>query len=235
MTIDAQNLTYTELNELVRKAGKKFEIKNALGQRFIAAGLGKATVDIYGVPGNALGAYMDGAEITVHGNAQDAVGDTMNSGKIIVHGLCGDTVGYAMRGGEIYIKGNTGYRSGVHMKQYMDKKPVLVIGGRTGSFLGEYLAGGLIIVLGLCEQERIIGNFCGTGMHGGKIILRKTSYEPAFPPQVHVEPADLTDAKPYIEKYCEYFGVDPTPILAREYIELTPNSSNPYKELYVAN
>ena len=235
MIIDAQGLSYSELNELVRKAGKKFEIKNALGQRFIAAGLGKATVDIYGVPGNALGAYMDGAEITVHGNAQDAVGDTMNSGRIVIHGLCGDTVGYAMRGGEIYIKGNTGYRSGVHMKQYMDKKPVLVIGGKTGSFLGEYLAGGLIIVLGLCEQERIVGNFCGTGMHGGKIILRKTSYEPAFPLQVHVEPADLTDAKPYILKYCEYFGVDPKPILARDYIELTPNSSNPYKELYVQN
>jgi len=235
MTIDAQNLTYTELNELARKAGKKFEIKNALGQRFIAAGLGKATVDIYGVPGNALGAYMDGAEITVHGNAQDAVGDTMNSGRIIVHGLCGDTVGYAMRGGEIYIKGNTGYRAGVHMKQYLDKKPVIVIGGKTGSFLGEYLAGGLIIVLGLCDSERIVGNFCGTGMHGGKIILRKTSYELSFPPQVHVEPADLSDAKPYIERYCAYFGVDPKPVLEREYIALTPNSSNPYKELYVQN
>ena len=44
----------------------------------------------------------------------------MNDGEIIVHGHAGDTVGYAMRGGEIYVKGNTGYRSGIHMKAYMD-------------------------------------------------------------------------------------------------------------------
>jgi len=28
------------------------------------------------------------------------------------------------------------------MKQYKEKKPVIVIGGTAGSFLGEYLAGG---------------------------------------------------------------------------------------------
>ena len=38
------------------------------------------TIEIYGIPGNALGAYLTGAEITVNGNAQDAVGDTMNDG-----------------------------------------------------------------------------------------------------------------------------------------------------------
>lgn len=35
-----------------------------------------------------------------------------------------------------------------HMKEYKEKVPVLVIGGRTGSFLGEYQAGGIIVVLG---------------------------------------------------------------------------------------
>jgi glutamate synthase domain-containing protein 3 len=34
------------------------------------------------------------------------------------------------------------------MKAYEDDLPVLVIGGRAGSFLGEYQAGGIIIVLG---------------------------------------------------------------------------------------
>ena len=103
---------------------------------------------------------LAGADITVRGNAQDAVGDTMNDGSIVIHGNIGDAAGYAMRGGRIYVKGNAGYRAGIHMKEYKDKKPVIVIGGRAGSFLGEYQAGGLIIVLGLGIGERpIVGNF----------------------------------------------------------------------------
>jgi len=59
------------------------------------------------------------------------------------------------------------------MKQYKEKKPVIVIGGTAGSFLGEYLAGGIIIVLGLNSEDTVpVGDFCGTGMHGGKIYLR---------------------------------------------------------------
>lgn len=59
-----------------------------------------------------------------------------------------------MRGGEIYVRGNAGYRAGIHMKAYRDKRPVMVIGGRTGSFLGEYQAGGYIIVLGLLDERK---------------------------------------------------------------------------------
>ena len=69
-----------------------------------------------------------------------------------------------MRGGEIFVNGNAGYRAGIHMKAYREKKPILVIGGRTGSFLGEYQAGGLIIVLGLNDDgKNIVGNFPCTG------------------------------------------------------------------------
>ena len=69
--------------------------------------------------------------------------------KFIIHGNIGDAAGYAMRGGKIYVKGNAGYRAGIHMKAYKEKIPVMIIGGHTGSFLGEYQAGGIIIVLGL--------------------------------------------------------------------------------------
>ena len=110
------------------------------------------TIDIHGVPGNALGAYLDGAHINVYGNAQDAVGDTMNDGCITIHGSSGDATGYGMRGGSILIEGDVGYRAGIHMKAYRDKQPVMVIGGRAGSFLGEYQAGGCIVVLGLNSE-----------------------------------------------------------------------------------
>ena len=61
---------------------------------------------IDGVPGNALGAYLNGASITVNANAQDAVGDTMNEGEIIIHGNIGDAAGYAMRGGQMFLRGD---------------------------------------------------------------------------------------------------------------------------------
>ena len=81
-------------------------------------GHGKRKLSIHGIPGNALGAYLNGAEIKVFGNAQDAVGDTMNAGTILIHGSIGDTAGYAMRGGKIYVRGSAGYRAGIHMKEY---------------------------------------------------------------------------------------------------------------------
>ena len=136
-------LDHQAINDSLRDVQEDCTLINCCGQRFIAAGMSDKNITINGVPGNALGAYLNGASITVNANAQDAVGDTMNEGKIVIHGNIGDAAGYAMRGGRIFVKGNAGYRAGIHMKQYKDKVPVLVIGGRTGSFLGEYQAGGV--------------------------------------------------------------------------------------------
>lgn len=140
------------------------------GQRFLASGLSGKTITICGTPGNALAAYLDGCNILVKGNCQEAAGDTMNSGTLVIDGSCGDACGYAMRGGKIFVRENAGYRAGIHMKQFENKRPALVIGGCAGSFLGEYQAGGLIVVLNLSDEQCPVGNFCGTGMHGGKFI-----------------------------------------------------------------
>ena len=144
MLLDAKNMDYTQLNNSLAQQ-TDCEIENCLGQRFLGAGMSGKQIRIHGIPGNALGAYLNGADITVYGNAQDAVGDTMNAGRIVIHGNVGDAAGYAMRGGKIFVKGNAGYRTGIHMKAYHEKHPVLVIGGRAGSFLGEYLAGGTVV------------------------------------------------------------------------------------------
>ena len=131
--IDASQLDYRQLNAAIRDCAGDVAVTGCLGQRFIGAGRGHDRLTITGTPGNALGAYLDGACIEVRGDAQDAVGDTMNAGRIIVHGSIGDAAGYAMRGGELYVAGNAGYRAGIHMKAYGDKLPVMVIGGRAGS------------------------------------------------------------------------------------------------------
>ena len=186
-----------------------------------------------------MGAYLNGAEITVHGNAQDAVGDTMNAGKIVIHGSIGDAAGYAMRGGEIYIQGNAGYRAGIHMKEYGEKIPALVIGGCAGSFLGEYQAGGIIMVLGLNRGEKqIVHNFPCTGMHGGKLILRGDCADISFPKQVSAAAAtdaDMVLIRKLVKEYCAAFGADCEEILDAPFTVITPDNANPYKQMYVAN
>ena len=239
MTIQAKNLDFRELNSRIREVEGDCRIEGCCGQRFIAAGMSGKNLDIRGIPGNALGAYLNGGEITIHSNAQDAVGDTMNEGRIVIHGNIGDAAGYAMRGGEIFVKGNAGYRAGIHMKEYQQKIPVMVIGGCAGSFLGEYQAGGIIMVLGLNrEGRRIVHNFPCTGMHGGRLILRGNCSDILFPDQVTARPAspeDMPLIRKYVEIYGALFGGDSWEILNSPFTVVRPDSSNPYKQMYVAN
>ena len=214
-------------------------VEHVNGQRYIAAGLGKKELTLTGTPGNALGAYLNGTRITVLGNAQDATGDTMNDGAIFVHGSSGDATGYAMRGGKIYVRGNAGYRAGIHMKAYREKQPVLIIGGEAGSFLGEYQAGGVIVVLGIGSGDKPpVGNFCGTGMHGGKIYLRCKTLPGDLPSQVDAKVAskgELSFIEPDVRAFCEAFGYDAEKILSDRFYLLTPDTKNPYKQLYTYN
>ena len=237
--IDAANLDYRAVNEALRSAETDCTIKGCCGQRFIAAGMSDRNLTIEGIPGNALGAYLNNANITVKANAQDAVGDTMNEGKILIHGNIGDAAGYAMRGGKIYVQGNAGYRAGIHMKAYKEKIPVMIIGGCAGSFLGEYQAGGVIIVLGLHKDgRRIVGNFPCTGMHGGKMFLRGRCEDIHFPKQVTAKCAaadELEEIREYLSEYCSDFGYSIDELLSEPFTVITPDSKNPYKQMYVAN
>ena len=125
------------------------------------------------------------------------------------------------------------------MKAYKEKVPVMVIGGTAGSFLGEYQAGGVIVVLGLeAMDKKIVGFFPCTGMHGGKIFLRSDCKDVKFPSQVTARPANATDIeelKVYVSEYCEVFGYDMSEVLTSPFTVVTPDSKNPYKQMYVAN
>ncbi len=239
MLLNAKNLHYRALNEALRKTSDDCTVTECCGQRYIAAGMSAKNITISGTPGNALGAYLNGATITVHGNAQEAVGDTMNAGKIVVHGNIGDAAGYAMRGGKIFVKGNAGYRAGIHMKAYEEKKPLMVIGGTAGSFLGEYQAGGAIVVLGLgAKDNEIVGYFPCTGMHGGKMFLRSDCRNVKFPNQLTARAADKTDLEElnvYVSEYCDLFGYNLHEVLSSPFTVITPDSKSPYKQMYVAN
>ena len=79
-SICAAGLGHQELNDAIRTAPETCTVTDCCGQRFIAAGMSGRDITIEGIPGNALGAYLNGGTLTVNGNAQDAVGDTMNDG-----------------------------------------------------------------------------------------------------------------------------------------------------------
>ena len=137
------------------------------------------------------------------------------------------------------MEGSAGYRAGIHMKAYQEKVPVLVIGGTAGSFLGEYQAGGLIIVLGRgADGKPPVGNFCGTGMHGGEIYLRCNSIPTRLPAQVKAEKLDCLpegEAAELVREWCKKFGKDSAKFLCATYYRLTPNSDNPYRQMYTQN
>ena len=237
MNINAEDMHFQVLNDQLRATSDhEITIKNCMGQRYIGSGMAKKQVVINGVPGNALGAYLDGGSITVNGNAQDATGDTMNEGEIIIHGSCGDATGYGMRGGKILIKCNAGYRAGIHMKAYQTHHPLVVIGGCAGSFLGEYQAGGTIVVLGLnATKKTVVGSGCGTGMHGGKMYLRCEELPTDLPVQVVAAKAtaeDMNEIDGYLDDFCEHFAVSKEEVVSKQFFVLSPNTKNPYKALY---
>jgi len=244
MEIDAQGVYYRQLNETIRDAVRAGEthivLRNVNGQRYIGAGLNgkRVAIEVNGVPGNDLAAFMDGPTIHVRNNAQDGCANTMNDGAVFVHGDAGDVVGYGMRGGRVYVKRHVGYRVGIHMKAYRNQSPVIVAGGTAADFLGEYLAGGTLVVLGLERNGRpLVGDYCGTGIHGGEVLLRG-EYDPWHVATEHISVGAATDRematiRPYLEEFASAFGVPVTDILSQPFTVLRPKSHRPFGDLYV--
>lgn len=238
--IDARSLHYRELNNMVKNAAaeglQEIELDNVFGQRYIGSGIRRAVhIIVHGVPGQDLGAFMDGPEITVDRNAQDGVGNTMNSGTIVVHGRAGDIVAMGMRGGKIFIREGVGYRAAIHMKEYRKHKPVLVIGGSAQDFLGEYMAGGLVILLGLGGEDVHAARHVGTGMHGGAIFVRGEIEAHQLGKEAKCEPAseeDIAAIRPFVEEYVGYFGGDADAILGADFVKLLAKSHRPFGGLY---
>ena len=238
--INAQDLQYKELNVMLREldssGAEKVELSNVYGQRYIGTDLKtKMKIDIYGTPGNDLAAFMDGPRIEVHGNAQDCTGNTMNDGQIVIHGRAGDITGYGMRGGKIFIRDDVGYRVGIHMKEYLNNKPYLIVGGTAEDFLGEYMAGGVLVILGLTikKGEKHKTRFVGTGMHAGIIYVRGEISNLGKEVKVmDTDEADLEQIRTLVNEYCNYFNADQDAIMTGKFMKIVPNSNRPYGRIY---
>lgn len=249
---DGEPLTYKDLNEHIHNAHargfKVINVHNVYGQRFIGAGIeGDCTINIHGTPGNDLGVFMEGPTINVFGSAEDQAGNTMNGGKIVIHGNAWDVTGLAARGGEIFVRGNGGYRIGIHMKAYKSKRPAVVYGGVVKEYFGEYMAGGVLMALGIEQvnggwqnntRQPIVQGSLGTGIHGGSIFIRGK-----FDPSClgvgatigEVTPRDRKVMDKLIKEFCGHFQVPEDLIREKEFVKVAAGSSRPFVDFYSGN
>jgi glutamate synthase domain-containing protein 3 len=242
LQIDTTRVHYRDLNAQLRVAvadGVEYiDLYNVCGQRYTGTDLHRPVeIHIHGTPGNDLAAFMDGPRVVVYGNAQDGCGNTMNGGEVIIHGRAGDATGHSMRGGKIFIRDDVGYRVAIHMKEYEGKRPIIVIGGTAQHFLGEYMAGGVLVVLGLTLHpgQRHTASFIGTGMHGGVMYIRGELADYQLGEEVGRVPLENPDRElltELVEEFAAHFGRDVEGILNQPFTKLVPLSSRPYGRLY---
>jgi glutamate synthase domain-containing protein 3 len=241
-SFDAEGMLYRKLNAILKGLNsegiQKVKLRNVYGQRYIGTDLpGQMQIEISGTPGNDLGAFMNGPKITVYGNAQDGCGNTMNNGEIIIHGHAGDILGLSARGGKIFVRDDVGYRAGIHMKEYQDKRPIIVIGGTTQDFVGEYMGGGVLIMLGLNlgKEAKHGAKFIGTGMHGGVIYLRGQVEQYQLGREVGVTQLSEKDYQilhDNVSEFASHFNLEPDKIMEHQFIKLFPRWLRPYGRLY---
>ena len=244
--INARGIPYRELNEQVRalaRAGARHIILEGVrGQRYLGSNLDYSDLllQIKGIPGEDLGFNLSGPTVEVFGHAQNAVANTMDSGRIIIHGLGGDALAYGMRGGELYVRDDVGYRVGIHMKEYGPKIPVVVVGGTAGDYLGEYMAGGMLILLNRHNMREMVAGASNrtlaTGIHGGAVYLFAYDVPGALlgigAKLSFVDGAEWQKVEYYVREFCHHFDLAPEPLLQRDLIKIVPAGSRPFASFY---
>jgi len=182
--IDANGLGFKEINEEISAAYTRGEqgiiAENCTGQRYLGIGISTKKngrnrpfkIQLTGFPGNCLANLNEGASFEVFGNVADDLADTMHAGSVIVHGNARDVTGQALQGGTIFVRGSVGNRAAIQMREYKRDRPFLIVGETADDYLGEYMAGGVVIILNLSDSRKPARNYVGTGMVGGRMYIR---------------------------------------------------------------
>jgi len=145
---------------------------------------------------------------------QDGVGNTMNAGPCTctaTPATCSAT-GCAAQGAR---EGDVGYRVGIHMKAYESLMPIVVCGGKARDFFGEYMAGGMLVLLACTLQfpdQRSSGPSVGPDAWGNHLRSRQ-GRRGKCGKEVGVMPADEDDMAiltPVLREWCEAFGIPST-------------------------
>ena len=225
MIIDAKNLSYIEINEMIKNSKEeKITLENLEGKRYISSKIKNKKLILRGNLGSEVGKELEKTDIFLDGNCEDAIGDSMKSGKIVVNGNCGDALGYSMQGGKILVLGNAGYRVGIHMTQEQDNASVIIIGGSVGDFLGESQRNGKIIVLGLNKDDCPVGKYCASEINGGTIYIRsKRKPEELFDDAICEELENGLEIENYLKEFSEEFQINFDELINSKYFKISSN------------
>ena len=141
-----------------------------------------------------------------------------------------------MRGGKVYIRGDVEYRAAIHMKEYMQQIPWLVIGGTAKDYCGEYMAGGRVIVLNLDEKKPSpVGYSLGTGIHGGAIYVRGDVRTYQLGPGAVFGDIDEYDRDLLTTVLADYgndLNLDLSGISIYDFMKITKKGHRPFANLY---
>ncbi|HOO89355.1 MAG TPA: FAD-dependent oxidoreductase [Syntrophales bacterium] len=144
--------------------------------------------------------------------------------------------GHSMRGGAVFIKGDVEYRAGIHMKEYLNSVPWLIIGGTAKDYCGEYMAGGRVVVLNIGNRKvSPVGYSVGTGIHGGAIFVRGEVKEYQLGTGAIFADLDEADKKFLHEvfaHYAGYFDTDMSGIEPGDFVKITKKGHRPFANLY---
>jgi glutamate synthase (ferredoxin) len=129
---------------------------------------GKITVNFNGSAGQSFGAFvLPGLSVRLTGEANDYVGKGMHGGEIIVvpendagfvvadSSIVGNACLYGATGGDFHASGRAGERFGVR------NSGAFAVAEGAGDHCGEYMTGGVVVMLGS------VGRNVGAGMTGG--------------------------------------------------------------------
>ncbi|MCU0822904.1 MAG: FAD-dependent oxidoreductase, partial [Spirochaetes bacterium] len=144
--------------------------------------------------------------------------------------------GHSMRGGSVYIESDVEYRAGIHMKEFKEQVPLLVIGGTAKDYCGEYMAGGRVVILNLKNKNRSpVGNSVGTGIHGGVIYVRGKVADHQLGIGAIIADIDDGDRKFLVKVIADAdakLKVNISGIAADEFVKITRKGKRPFASLY---
>ena len=132
------------------------------------------------------------------------------------------------------VRGDTGYRVGIHMKEFGESRPTLIIGGTAKDYLGEYMAGGTILVLGIGQDGPPVGRSVGAGMHGGRIFVRGKLSASQLGPGASLSvlsEEDRAEVRVLLDDFSRTFSIE-VPGDLSGYVKISPSSSRPFSGYY---
>jgi glutamate synthase domain-containing protein 3 len=225
----------------------------------MAAFMDGPEIIVHGNAQDGVGNTMNEGRIEVHGSACDVVGYGMRGGRIYVRDDVGYRVGIHMKGFRdkqplIVVGGCAGnffgeYMAGgcqvlLGMGQTDEKKvdgiadgPAQVGRIADGPAQVGRIADGPAQVGRIADgPAQVVGDYCATGMHGGKIFIRGEVAD--YQLGAEVRRFDLTEddrefLMPIIDDFATTFGIEEKLDDFDRFVKILPVSARPYGRLYV--